>query len=334
MRVASINKFGNPAEVLAIQDADKPSPGPGEVLVRMLAAPVNPSDVMTIQGTYGKQPALPFTPGYEGVGVVESSGGGLLAKMMVGKRVAVGCRDGGGWGEYIALPFKQVVPVDSKIADEQAATFFVNPITAYVLTQRVLSIPPGAWLLQTAAGSALGQMVVRLGKRFGFKTCNIVRRPEQVDQLKAAGADQVIVFDADNHEPGVLADMVKEVCGGDGVKHIIDPVGGRLGSAVIDCLGLGGQMVVFGTLSDDPLQFSSRKLMTMRASVHGFWLPRFMDQLGLLAKLKLIRAVGKLAADGTLATKIGQRFELSDVANAATSSSRDGKTLLTIGTRT
>lgn len=334
MRVASISEFGNPVDVLTIEDVEKPVPGPGEVLVRMIAAPVNPSDLMTIQGTYGKTPQLPFTPGYEGVGVVESSGGGLLAKMMVGKRVAVGCRDGGGWGEYIALPFKQVVPVDSKIPDDQAATFFVNPITAFVLTQRVLAVPPGAWLLQTAAGSALGQMVVRLGKRFGFKTCNIVRRAEQVDELKAAGADHVIVFDAENHESAVLTEMVNEVCGGaggGGVPYIIDPVGGRLGSAVIDCLGLGGQMIVFGTLSDDPLQFSSRKLMTVRASLHGFWLPRYMEQLGLLAKIKLIRAVGKLAADGTLATKIGRRFELADVAAAASADGRSGKTILTIG---
>ena len=330
MRVASISEFGRPAEVLSVQDVEKPTPGPGDVLVRMIASPINPSDLMTIEGTYGKQPGFPFTPGYEGVGVVESSGGGLLAKMMVGKRVAVGCRDGGGWGEYIALPFKQVVPVDSKVPDDQAATFFVNPITAFVLTRRLMQIPAASWLLQTAAGSALGKMVIRLGNKFGFKTCNIVRRPEQIDELKAIGADQVVVFDADNHEPTALAEMVKEVCGNDGVPYAIDPVGGKLGSAIVDCLGLGGQMVVFGTLSDEPLEFSSRKLMTVRASLHGFWLPRYMERLGLLAKIKLIKAVGKLVADGTLATKIGQQFELADVADAVSAGSQDGKTLLTM----
>ncbi|MDA1013390.1 MAG: zinc-dependent alcohol dehydrogenase family protein [Planctomycetota bacterium] len=333
MNKVTFAAFGEPQDVLSVVESSNPEPKSGEVRVRMLAAPINPSDLMTIRGTYGKRSNLPFTPGYEGVGVVEASGGGMLAKMLVGKRVAVGCRDGGGWSEQVVLPFKQVVPLDSRIPDEQAAMFFVNPITAFVLTHRALRIPAGEWLLQTAANSAVGRMVIRLGQRTGFKTCNIVRREDQVKSLKAIGADEVIVFDPRKDSAG-LSDRVRAACGSDGVRFAIDPVGGPMGSAVIGCLGLGARMMVFGTLSDEPLAFSSRALMTIRAGVEGFWLPRYMEQFGLLAKLKLIRAVGKLVVDGTLAADVGEKFNLKDIVaavEAAESSGREGKVLLTFG---
>ena len=330
MKKLSIASFGKPYDVLSVIESPDPQPKLGEVCVRMRVTPINPSDLMTIRGTYGKKPPLPFTPGYEGVGVVEASGGGLLAKMLVGKRVAVGCRDGGGWAERVVLPFKQVVPLNARIPDEQAAMFFVNPITAFVLTHRALSIPAGEWLLQTAANSALGRMVIRLGQRNGFKTCNIVRREAHVAELKKLGADEVLVFDPQNGADS-LTERVRAVCGSDGVKFAIDPVGGAVGSAVIGCLGLGARMIVFGTLSDDPLKFSSRELMTIRGRLEGFWLPRYMEQLGLLGKLKLIRTVGKLVADGTLASAVGETFGIDDIGaavNHAESPERSGKTLL------
>ncbi len=195
MRAIVFEEFGEPAEVLRIKEVPLPVPKPGEVRVRMLASPINPSDLMTVRGTYGKRPTLPATPGYEGVGIVEASGGGLLGKFLLGKRVAVMNRQTGNWADYAVIPAKQAIPLSSQLPLEQAAMFFVNPATAYVMTREVLQVPKGGWLLQTAAGSALGRMVIRLGKHFGFTTINIVRRPEQVDELKSLGADEVLVFD-------------------------------------------------------------------------------------------------------------------------------------------
>ena len=150
--------------------------------MRMLACPINPSDVMTIRGTYGRRPSLPFTPGYEGVGVVEESGGGLLGALRRSKRVVVLNSITGNWAEQAVVPAKQVIPVPASLSVEQAATCFINPVTAYVMVQRVLRVPAGGWLLQTAAGSQLGRMVIRLGRRLGFRTINIVRRDEQLDE--------------------------------------------------------------------------------------------------------------------------------------------------------
>src|SRR5439155_17855811 len=128
------DRFGPPAEVVGIRELPAPTPGRGEVLVRMLASPVNPSDIMYIQGRYGLKPHLPATPGFEGVGVVEASGGGLLGWFRKGKRVAVINDRVGNWGEYTITKARQVIPVPNEMSDEQAASFFVNPATALAMT--------------------------------------------------------------------------------------------------------------------------------------------------------------------------------------------------------
>src|SRR5437660_602475 len=176
MKAAVFDRFGDPADVLAVRDVPAPEPGRGEVRVRMLASPINPSDMLTVRGQYGKQPPLPMTPGFEGVCIVEA-GSGLLARRVMGKRVAVlnGSSQRGNWQEYVVIPARQAVPVKAALRDEQAASFFVNPATALVMTRHVLNVPHGAWLLQTAAGSALGRMVIRLGAYYGFRTLNVVR---------------------------------------------------------------------------------------------------------------------------------------------------------------
>ena len=137
MQVVRFEQCGPPADVLSLQEQPVPHPAPGEVRVRMLASPINPSDLMFVQGAYGQQPALPATPGFEGVGIVETSGGGLLGKLLTDKRVAVLNRAGGNWAEQVVVPAKQIVPLSRKLSIEQAATFFVNPMSAVVMTEQI-----------------------------------------------------------------------------------------------------------------------------------------------------------------------------------------------------
>ncbi len=324
MKAVVFDSFGEPGDVLEVRDVPDPTPASGEVLVRMLASPVNPSDLMTVRGVYGKRPELPATPGYEGVGVVESSGGGILAGLVSGKRVAVLNGAGGNWAEKVVIPAQQAVPLPSNLAVEQAASFFVNPATAFVLTRRWFSVPKGDWLLQTAAGSALGRMVIRLGGEYGFRTLNVVRREEQVDELKSLGADEVVVFDPSRDHEEDFVETVVRVTGG-GVKYAIDPVGGGTGSAVVPCLTTGGRLVVFGTLADGPLMFSSRDLMTPGASVEGFWLSNYMASLNVISKLALVRSISSLVSKGVLASPPGRRFPLEQVRDAAEEAERPGR---------
>lgn len=334
MQAVQFNKFGEPADVLNLRDVSQPTPQSGEVRVRMQFAAVNPSDLMTIRGIYGRSPDLPATPGYEGAGVVEESGGGLLGRLVKGKLVAVAHRRGGTWAEQAVLPAKQVIPLPGGVSPEQGAMFFVNPVTAFVMTRRVLVVPPGEWLLQTAAGSALGRMVIRLGKRFGFRTLCVVRRAEQVEELRKEGADAVVVFNEKEQTPEQFREAVTKHVGDSGVKYAIDPVGGATGSAVVGCLGHHGRMLVYGTLSDDPLSFSPRRLIGPGARIEGFWLTNYMDSLGLLSKLRLVKQVSKLVRDDVLAAEIGATFPLAQVREAVAASEqsgRHGKVLLRIG---
>ena len=153
MKAVVFDQPGDPAEVLQVRDVPVPVPGFREVRVRMLAAPINPSDLLTIAGRYAKPPQLPATPGYEGVGIVEATGGGLLGWLRKGKRVAVINERTGTWQEQCVVPAKFVVPVPADVPDEQAAMFFVNPITAVVMVRR--GAARAAWKL--AAPDSGGQ---------------------------------------------------------------------------------------------------------------------------------------------------------------------------------
>lgn len=335
MKAVVFNAAGEPDNVLSCQDVDEPVPGPGEVLVRMLASPVNPSDQMFVRGIYAVAPDFPATPGFEGVGVVEAAGSGLRARLMVGKRVAVLSRDGGNWAEKNVVPASQVIPFSALLTGqlnvEQCATFFVNPATAYIMTRRVLRVPAGAWLLQTAAGSELGRMVIRLGKRFEFRTLCVVRRQEQARELEQAGADAVVWFDPATHDPRDLASIVQRVTEGAGVRFAIDAVAGQTGSAALECLSPNARMLLYGTLSNEPLSVPSRQLMSTGSRLEGFWLGNYMTSLRLPAKLKLIRLIAGLIREGVLASQIGQQYTLGQIqtaVRAADQPARQGKVLL------
>lgn len=325
MRAVTFDRFGEPAEVLSVKDVPTTEPSSGMVRVRMLASPVNPSDLMTIRGIYTKRPALPAVPGYEGVGLVEAANAGLYGKFLHGKRVAVLNSHGGNWQNQVLLPAKYAIPLDQRLSLEQAATFFVNPAAAFVMTRRILSIPSGEWLLQTAAGSELGKMVIRLGQRYGFRTVNVVRRPEQVDELKSLGAEAVICFDGERDEPAKLKSALASLISADNVQYAIDPVGGKTAAAIVPCLGLNGRLLLYGTLTTAPLCFSPRELMTVGARVEGFWLSNFMNTLGLLGKLSLIRTITRLILDGVLTSEVGETFPLTQVADAVQAAERPGK---------
>src|SRR5262249_35034465 len=159
--------------------------------------------------------------------------------------------------------------------------------------RHVLRVPAGAWLLQTAAGSALGRMVIRLGQTYGFNTLNVVRRREQAEELLRAGGTAAV---ATNDEP--LRERVHALTGGAGVPYAIDAVGGTTGSEVIHTLSRGGRMLVYGTLGRDPLAIDPRTLMVGQKRVEGFWLSNWVRDQNPLTMLLLFRRLGKLIRAG------------------------------------
>ncbi|HXG10981.1 MAG TPA: zinc-dependent alcohol dehydrogenase family protein [Gemmataceae bacterium] len=329
MKAIVCSRFGDPEEVLEVRDVPVPEPGPGQVRVRMIASPINPSDLLYVRGQYGRLPPLPLTPGFEGVGVVEKAGPGLLARRVLGRRVAVLNSSSGNWQERVVIPARQAVPVPRDLPDEQAAMFFVNPASALVMTRYVLRVPAGAWLLQTAAGSALGRMVIALGRHYGFRTINVVRRREQAEELLRAGGDAVVCT-ADES----ITDRVRQLTDGEGVPFALDAVGGETGSAVVRSLGANGRMLVYGTLSEKPLEVHPRVLMVGQKRVEGFWLAEWVRGQGILTMLGLFRRLGKLMRAGVLRAEVGAMFPLEEIKAAvrqASAPGRAGKVLLRLG---
>ena len=328
MKAVVFERFGEPSEVLSVREVPIPEPGPGEVRVRMIASPVNPSDLLVVRGRYGVLPKLPSTPGFEGVGVVDKVGSGFLGWLVKGKRVTVINGAGGNWAEYVVIPARQARPVAADIPDEQVASFFVNPMTVLAMVRHVLNVPKGAWLLQTAAGSELGRMIIRLAKHDGIKTLNVVRRREAVDELKALGGTSVICS-AD----GPIDAQARAIVGAEGVSYALDPVGGDTGTQAFDSLAADGKLVLYGTLTGEPVRIDSRKMIAGKRVVEGFWLGHWMREQSIPRSLGMFREVASLMREGVLTTRVGATFSLGEIVQAAQNAEtpgRQGKTLLKI----
>ena len=323
MRALVFDRFGPPTEVLQLREVAAPVPAGGAALVRMKLVPINPSDLATVRGIYGRLPSLPATPGFEGCGVVEKASG-LLARirgLKPGRRVAVLNGGGGNWAEQVAVPTRQLVPVPDALTDEQVATFFVNPATAIALVNRVLRVPAGSWLLQTAAASALGRMIVKLGRHQGFRTINLVRSADSVESLKRLGADAVIVTTT---EP--VQERIEQLTAGKKVAHALDCVGGEMGRHAVEALGPGGRLLVYGTLSGEPIALNPRVLMTGHKSIEGFWLSDWIRSQRPLAMLGLFREITKLLEAGVLTSEIEATYDLDAFGAAVEHANRPGRT--------
>jgi NADPH:quinone reductase len=223
MKSIQFNEYGDPAKVLAVQERPLPEPGKGEVRVRILASPINPSDLLFVRGHYaGVQPNFPSPVGFEGVGIVDVLGP-QAQRPSPGQRVAViNGEKGGNWADYAVVPAHALLPVPDDLPDQQVASFLINPASAILMLRHVLAIPQGEWLLQSAAGSELGRMIIRLAKHDGIRTVNVVRRREVVAELQRLGADAVLVS-----TQGPIDEQVRRIVGQEGVKYAIDPVAGE-----------------------------------------------------------------------------------------------------------
>ena len=213
---------------------------------------------------------------------------------------------GGNWAEYAVIPARQARPVPADIPDEQVATFLVNPATVLALVRHVLAVPRGEWLLQSAAGSNLGRMIIKLGKHDGFKTLNVVRRREAVEELKKLGGDAVI-----SSADGPIDEQVRRITGGKGVRFAIDPVGGQTATEVFRSLGENGRLILYGTLSGEPMAVDPRLVISGPRSVEGFWLGHWMRQRSIPSALLLFREIASLIRQGVLHSEIGRIFPLA-----------------------
>ncbi|QXE38006.1 zinc-dependent alcohol dehydrogenase family protein [Streptomyces sp. GMY02] len=331
MKAVRFDQYGEPAKVITVDEVPLPEPGEGEARVRITATPVNPSDLLYVRGYYGGLEAhFPAPIGFEGVGTVDALGPGVK-DISVGRRVSVLNSKGGNWAEYTVVPARDLIPVPDDIPDEQAASFFINPASAIVMVRRVLAVPRGEWLLQSAAGSEIGRMIIRLAKHDGIRTLNVVRRREPVPELKRLGADAVIVS-----TDGPIDEQVRDIVGPEGVKYAIDPVVGETGTQMFKALHEEGRLLVYGSLTGEPIRIGEdpRYILAGRRSLEVFWLGYWLTTLDDTARRQLADGIVALMREGIVETSPGSAFSLDEVAEAvaeAETIGRKGKVLLVPG---
>lgn len=291
MKALMFRTIGEPSEVLRLEDTEEVTPTQDEVLLQMLYSPVNPSDLHMARGRYGYQPTLPASPGAEGVGIVLEIGAGVTAVHVGDRVICIGTWNL--WRERAICKAANVVPVPDAITDEAAATCYQNPLTAWALTQSVQQLGEGKWLLQTAAASSVGKLVLQLSKIYGFRTINVIHRRAQAEVIHALGGDEVICTEDED-----LRGRLQMITDGKGIDYAIDCVAGEVAGEIVRNLAPSGMLVQFGALSShrqtDPAKFVmpvfSPKLIYSAASLRGWWIPRWLET-------QSIQNVRKVVAD-------------------------------------
>lgn len=326
MQAIQFNQFGEPAEVLTLVDLPTPEPGPGEVRLRLTHRPINPSDLATVRGRYGRLPKLPATPGLEATGVVDALGEGVNG-FTIGQRVIpLGVR-GGTWAEYGIAAASRLVPVAEGVTDQTAAQFLANPVTAWVMLIDELGLKEGDWVLQTAAGSTLGRLVIQLAQLKGLKTVNLVRRAEQVPELLELGGDAAFA----TNDPD-LVEKVRTMTGGKGVNGAIEAVGGATGALALSCLKPGGTLIVYGMLSGEPIPLHSGEMLFRGTTVKGYWLTHWLQVTNPIQVAQTFGELMRLMAQGHLVPPVAAEYALAQFAAAITHTEtpgRSGKVILT-----
>jgi NADPH2:quinone reductase len=326
MRALRLTAYDGRPESLQLVELPMPRPAAGQVLVRVAAAPINPADQMFIRGLYGLKPPLPVVPGFEGSGTVVAAGS-MAARLLVGRRV--GCVPAAGsdgtWAEYVVAPARTCLPLLPSISTEQGSMLFVNPFSAWALMELARRGKHRA-MVQTAAASALGRMLLKLARKEKLPLVNVVRRAEQEQLLRQLGAEHVVNSSEPEFEER-LRIKCHELEATLAFDAVAGPMTGQLAQALVD----GGTVIVYGGLSEQECRIHPQELIFHRKKIEGFWLADFFGKG--FGKDQLRALVGVPALVGKdMETPIRARLPLESAAEALRLASSDmtaGKVLFT-----
>ena len=316
INAAVYEKHGNPADVLHVETRPWPTPAEDEAVVKMRAAPINPADLNQVEGKYPVRPELPATPGFEGAGTVVDAGANV--KGLTSGALVILPHNVGTWRDAVAVKAGDLVVVPDGIEPVQAAMLKINPLTAWRLLHDYVNLRKGDWLIQNAANSAAGRDVIQIARELGYKTVNVVRRAEVVDELRAEGGD-VVSLDGDN-----LREEVKRATGGASIRLGLNSVGGDSALRLANCLAPGGTLVSFGAMSLQPLKIPTGLLIFKDLRFRGIWINKWYDNATPSERVETFRPLFDMAARGLLKTKIDKAYRLGEV-KAAVAHAAQGK---------
>ena len=322
MKIVEFAELGAPAEVLKLKSVADRAPQAGEVKVRVLATPIHPANLLQISGAYAAAPDLPSIPGGEGVGEVVELGAGT-DHLQVGQKVLL-AGIGGTWRDEIIAPATRFLPAPPGDV-EQLAMIAVNPLTAHLMLTDFADLSEGDWIIQSAANSAVGEMVIQLAAQRGIKTINIVRREDLILPLTSLGGTVVLVDGPD------LVERVRQATHDADIRLAFDCVGGDTFERMVETLGYGASIVAYGTLSGKQPELDMRSLIANDIRPRGFWLAKWYETATAEQIQAALGALVPLIATGEIKTKVDSRYPLEDISAAVTRAAaggRDGKVLL------
>jgi len=324
---ARFSRWGKPSEVIELVDDDLPPPGKGEVLVKVLASPINPADVLKCYGRYGygeSVPSLPSWGGVEGAGEIVETGEAVTG-LAPGTLVAM-ARVPGLWSEAVVAPASGVIPLPAGTNPVQASMMSVNPPTAWLMLEDYVALQPGDWVIQNAANSAVGRHVIGFANARGLKTANVVRSEAAGEGLMALGANLVVV-DGDN-----LGERIRAAGVEGPIRLALDAVGGRSTAHLASCLVEGGKVVCYGLLSGEDPRLPAALSIFHDVSLYGFWLPRALRHRKREDIADLYGKIAAMVAEGALDVPVAATYPLKDIAAAldeAEKGGRKGKIVIT-----
>ncbi len=318
MLSTQICAFGRPDQVIELSEQPDPGePGPGEAIVDAELFPINPADLLTLEGAYGAaRPPLPLTPGTEGVGRVARVGAGV-SHVKAGDRVLL--PGPGTWRARFKAPANVLFALPAQVDPRQLAMLRVNPPTAYLMLHDFVLPHPGHWVIQNAANSAVGHCLIRLARAAGLRSVNVVRRPELAAPLRAFGADEVLVDGPD------LDRRVRAAIDGGALPLAIDAVGGSGTQRLARCLDDGGTAVNYGVLSGESCVVDARDTVFRDVRLRGFWLRRWFMQTPPERVAALFGELAARVADGTLAVDVEAVYPIRRIKEAVAHAARGGR---------
>src|SRR5579863_3198399 len=319
MRALQISAYGgDPLSVLELVDIPElGAPGMGEVLIDVELAPLNLHDLLFMRGFFGGPPA-PTVVGNEGFGRVAAVGPGVT-NVKVGDHV-LAPNLSLTWRERLIAPARGLFPLPD--GDRlQLAQLGSNPPTAGLILSEYADLKPGDWVVQNAGNSGVGRSLIAIARLRGIRTISLVRRPELIDELKAAGADVVLM-----DEPAAIEEAVR-IIGKGSVRLAVDSVGGEATATLVQMLSDRGLLVTYSAASGQPLAINELLLIGKRLTVKGFFLGHF-DHMSKILPAQIEAA--PLVASGALRVPVAAVYPMSKIKEAVAHLLRGGKILLDV----
>lgn len=316
MKQVQLAAYGIPEQVVrCVEVPDLGPPGPGEVVFDIIAFPINPADISFCSGNYRLRPPLPATPGAECIGRVTAIGAGVT-HVKPGDHVINLMREN--WVQRRRVKADDVIAIPAQIPLRQAAMLRINPPTAQLLLSDVTNLQPGDWLIQNVANSAVGRLIIRLGRARGLHTINVVRRDSLFPELQAMGADICITDGPD------LAARVAQATKAP-IKLGIDAVCGEALARIAACVSDGGSVVTYGAMSGGQPMIDRSDLMFRGITLSGFMLGRFLGRRSLAEIRTIFADLGQQLLDGKLDAPVAAVYPIEQIAEAVAHAQRDAK---------